>query len=133
MVPIYQRPKLTAGQERAVQLQLFSFLVKLRSREVLRVREAAEILNVSPDFIRDLLPSGKLETIELKAKGKKQSAPEYRITVRSFLTYIISCSSVTPEDWDDLLATFIDKLDPRSCDRVIQLAQTRRTRLAALK
>lgn len=125
----YERPKLSAGQERAVQLDLFGFLVKLRMRDVITAREAAEILRVSPDFIRDLISLGTFETFELKAKGKKKSAPEYRLTVKSFLIYVARTSTLSPEDWHDLVATFIDKLDVRSLDLVLDLATRRKTRL----
>ncbi len=125
----YHRPRLTPGQERAVQLDLFGFLVKLRMRDVLTPGEAAEILRCSPDFIYDLKDQGRFETIELKAKGKKTSAPQYRITVKSFLLYVASVSTLSPEDHDDLIATFIDKLDARSLALVQDLAGRRKARL----
>lgn len=127
---IYQRPKLTPSQEKAVQLDLFGFLVKLRMREVISPTEAAEILNVSPDFIYDLIQLGKFECLTLKAKGRKKTPPKLRIFVKSFLIYVASTATLGPEDWDDLLTTFIDKLDARSLDRVLELATRRRTRLA---
>ncbi len=125
--PAYQPPKLSKGQTQAVQLNLFGFLVRLRTRDLLRPREAAEILQCSPDTVLDLIQRGTFETLELSAKG--EARPQYRIFVRSFLLYVASISRLDAEDWDDLLVTFCDKLDVRSIDRLVPLLTTRRARL----
>ena len=125
----YRAPALSAGQKRAVQLDLFSWLNELRSRKLITVNEAAAMLRCSPDYIRDVIELGELEVFELAAKGS-QAKPQYRITVASFLLYVASRSVLSPEDRDDLFITFVDKLDARSCDRLQALLTTRRARLA---
>lgn len=130
MTAAYQRPKLTPGQERAVQLDLFGWLNTLRVREIITAAEAAAILRVSPDYIRDLIPQGKFETFSIKGKGKRQTPAQHRLTVRSFLIYVASIATLDAEDWDDLLVTFTDKLDVRSIDRLLDLLPRRRARLS---
>jgi len=111
------------------QLELFSFLLKLRTRDLLTVREAAEALRISDSAVRQLMELHELRGPRYALGGESFKTP--RITVVSLIAYLVkSFEEFDAAEYDELLAIFAEKLRTRrACDRMVELITRQRSRL----
>lgn len=126
----YRPVQARGAKPREIQLELFSWLVPLRARTWLRPVEAAQAISMSREYICGLIAAGELESYDTAATEENPKRRDYRITVRSFLVHVVTHSTLSAEDWDEMLATFADKMDLRSIDRLLALLTARRARLS---
>ena len=126
-LPPYRPQKLSPDLEAALRNGEFDFLTRFKSREKIRVAEAASDLSMSQDFIRDLVRAGELEILPLTGKG---SSPTYMITTRSFLRWMVSHSNMTPRALKETLKAFMESLDQEQLALAKGFITEREARLA---
>lgn len=111
------------------QLELWSWLIKLRTRDLLTIGEVADITRLSRQSISLLMDEGRLEGFGFRIGGKSEK--QRRVSVESLCRYLLTSANVSDEDRADLLLTWVDKLDLRSIDFLLPHLTRRRERLAA--
>lgn len=113
----------------AAQLELFGWLIKLRTRDVLTINEVAELTRLSRQSISLLMDEGRLEGFGFKLGGSSEK--QRRITVESLCRYLLASANVSDDDRAELLLTWVEKLDQRTIDFLLPHLTRRRERLAA--
>lgn len=94
----------------------FDFLIPYQHRKHLTTEEVAGILGRKADFVRQLVEEGKLESLQDSAFGTRLSN---RITRRSVAVHLARISTLTPEEFAEILYEALTTLSPEARQKMV--------------
>lgn len=122
----YTAPKFAPKVAAQIDQGFFDFLVPYR-KPMLQPNEAAKCFGEkSKDFVYDLIATGNLESVSMKAKGTR---PSYIVTRRSVLLYLVSRAQFDPADFLLCVRSLLETFDRPTLEHTIRVATELRRRL----
>lgn len=118
MAKYYTPPPVTPRQKQADEAGEWSFLMPF-GKALIRTDEACELIGRSPQYVRELIEAGRLESHQDTVRGTRLTN---LITRRSVELYLIETSNYDPSFLVLRLESVLKKLNRAALERLIATA-----------